>query len=263
MRAYTLSSRCAAVRVCCAGDLQVDVIDGQLVIRSDTGTKKFIPQVEHRTFSGSYAVKRGQPVLYVTERCVFQLTADGLELTDVAPGVDIERDILARMDFEPIIRGTPKLMDAAIFDDGPMDLRTRMLEVPLADRFSYDDQVRNQPRHRHAAGEQAERMLPVAEVRKADDAFASHARPLAQHAFDLVHRLQCLRQHDGVEHVVGNQAQARVQIGLHDVDTLLHALEHVMVGDLPRRSRGNGAHRAGRPAARHRRGPGRARASPA
>ncbi len=90
-----------------AVDLQVDVIDGQLVIRSDTGPKKFIPQVEHRTFSGSYAVKRGQPVLYVTERCVFQLTADGLELTEVAPGVDIERDILARMDFAPIIRGTP------------------------------------------------------------------------------------------------------------------------------------------------------------
>ncbi len=123
-----------------AGDLQVDVRDGKLVIRNDTGPKKFIPQVEHRTFSGSYAVRRGQPVMYVTERCVFQLTADGLELTEVAPGIDIERDILARMDFAPIIRGTPKLMDAAIFDDGPMDLRTRMLEVPLADRLSYDDQ---------------------------------------------------------------------------------------------------------------------------
>jgi propionate CoA-transferase len=123
-----------------AGDLQVDVRDGRLVIRNDTGPKKFVPQVEHRTFSGSYAVRRGQPVLYVTERCVFQLTADGLELTEVAPGVDIERDIMARMDFEPLIRGTPRLMDAVIFDDGPMDLRTRMLEVPLADRLSYDDQ---------------------------------------------------------------------------------------------------------------------------
>jgi propionate CoA-transferase len=123
-----------------AGDLQVDVVDGQLVIRNDTGPKKFIPQVEHRTFSGSYAFKRGQPALYVTERCVFQLTADGLELIEVAPGVDIERDILARMDFAPVIRGTPKTMDAAIFDDAPMDLRTRMLEVPLADRLSYDDQ---------------------------------------------------------------------------------------------------------------------------
>jgi propionate CoA-transferase len=123
-----------------AGDLQVDVVEGQLVIRNDTGPRKFVPQVEHRTFSGSYAVRRGQRVLYVTERCVFQLTPEGLELIEVAPGVDIERDILARMDFMPIIRGTPRLMDASVFDEAPMDLRTRMLEVPLADRFSYDDQ---------------------------------------------------------------------------------------------------------------------------
>ena len=123
-----------------AGDLQVHVENGQLVIRNDTGPKKFIQQVEHRTFSGRYATQRGQQVLYVTERCVFRLTEDGLELTEIAPGVDLERDVLARMDFAPIIRAAPKLMDAAIFDDGPMDLRTRMLEVPLADRFSFDDQ---------------------------------------------------------------------------------------------------------------------------
>ena len=49
-------------------------------------------------------MKRGQPVLYVTERCVFQLTPDGLELIEVAPGIDIERDILAQMEFRPIIR---------------------------------------------------------------------------------------------------------------------------------------------------------------
>ena len=60
-------------------------------------------EVEHRTFTGDYAVKRGQPVLYVTERCVFELTPDGLELIEVAPGIDIERDILAQMDFMPII----------------------------------------------------------------------------------------------------------------------------------------------------------------
>ncbi len=123
-----------------AGDLRVDVADSRISLRNDTGPKKFVSQVEHRTFSGAYARKQGQPVLYVTERCVFQLAADGLELIEVAPGIDIERDILARMDFVPIIRGTPRTMDAAIFDDGPMDLRTRMLAVPLADRFSYDDQ---------------------------------------------------------------------------------------------------------------------------
>jgi propionate CoA-transferase len=63
-----------------------------------------------------------------------------MELTEVAPGIDIERDILAKMDFEPIIRGTPRPMEAAIFGDGPMGLRERMLEVPLSSRFAYDDQ---------------------------------------------------------------------------------------------------------------------------
>jgi propionate CoA-transferase len=123
-----------------AGDLRVGVRDGRLAIHNDNGPRKFVREVEHRTFSGEYAVRRGQQVLYVTERCVFQLGADGLELIEVAPGVDLERDILARMDFVPVIRGEPRRMDAAIFSDAPMDLRSRMLAVPLADRLSYDEE---------------------------------------------------------------------------------------------------------------------------
>jgi propionate CoA-transferase len=57
-----------------------------LRIIKDGNQRNFVNEVEHRTFSGSYAVKRGQPVLYITERCVFELTPDGLELTEVAPG---------------------------------------------------------------------------------------------------------------------------------------------------------------------------------
>jgi propionate CoA-transferase len=121
-----------------AGDLRVQVADGMLTIVNDTGPIKFVREVEHRTFSGAYANKRGQPVLYVTERCVFKLAPDGLELIEVAPGVDIERDILARMEFKPIVRGEPKLMDAAIFGDGPMGLRERMLVIPLAARLTFD-----------------------------------------------------------------------------------------------------------------------------
>jgi propionate CoA-transferase len=123
-----------------AGDLQVHVDDGRLALKNDTGPMKFVRAVEHRTFSGRQAVKRGQPVLYVTERCVFRLSGDGLELIEVAPGIDLERDILARMEFEPIIRGTPKTMAAAIFGTEPMNLRERMLEVPLSARLSYDDE---------------------------------------------------------------------------------------------------------------------------
>ena len=97
---------------------------------------KFVPEVEHRTFSGPYAVQRGQPVLYVTERCVFKLTPDGLELIEVAPGIDIERDILARMEFRPIVR-SPVLMDKRIFSTGPMGLRDRLLRMPIEQRFTY------------------------------------------------------------------------------------------------------------------------------
>ena len=123
-----------------AGDLRVAVDHGKLVLHNDNGPRKFVKEVEHRTFSGSYARARGQNVLYVTERCVFRLAPDGLELIEIAPGIDLERDILAKMDFAPIIRGTPRAMAAAIFDEAPMGLRERMLEVPLASRFAYDDQ---------------------------------------------------------------------------------------------------------------------------
>jgi propionate CoA-transferase len=123
-----------------AGDLRVAVDDGQLVLHNDIGPRKFVHEVEHRTFAGAYAMQRGQKVLYVTERCVLRLTPDGLELIEVAPGIDIERDILARMDFVPLIPRSPRLMEAAIFGEAPMGLRERMLEIPLSSRFAYDDQ---------------------------------------------------------------------------------------------------------------------------
>lgn len=123
-----------------AGHLDVGIEDGQLVVRAEGEARKFVNAVEHRTFSGAYAAMRGQTVLYVTERCVFRLVADGLELIEVAPGVDIERHILAQMDFKPILRHEPRLMDPRIFRDDPMGLLQEMLTLPLASRFGYDGQ---------------------------------------------------------------------------------------------------------------------------
>ncbi|MBR0849676.1 acyl CoA:acetate/3-ketoacid CoA transferase [Bradyrhizobium diazoefficiens] len=119
-----------------AGRLGVAIEDGNLRIVSEGNSAKFVREVEHRTFSGRYAVQRAQPVLYVTERCVFRLTPDGLELTEIAPGVDIERDILARMQFRPIIR-SPSIMDKRIFAPGPMGLRERLLRMPIEQRLTY------------------------------------------------------------------------------------------------------------------------------
>ena len=114
------------------------VQDGRLVIADGDVTPKFLANVEQRTFSGEYAAAAGQLVLYVTERCVFQLTPDGLELMEIAPGVDPERDVLTHLGFEPIIRGEPKLMDARIFAAEPMGLKGDLMTVPLDARFAYD-----------------------------------------------------------------------------------------------------------------------------
>jgi propionate CoA-transferase len=121
-----------------AGKLVVETRDGSLAILKEGDARKFVAEVEHRTYSGSQAWKRRQSALYVTERAVFRLCADGLELVEIAPGVDLERDVLAQMDFRPVMRAAPKLMDAAIFRVAPMGLRERMLAIPLARRLTYD-----------------------------------------------------------------------------------------------------------------------------
>lgn len=121
-----------------AGNLDIAVEDGQLKIRRDGTLQKLVEEVEHRTFSGEYALKRGQPVLYVTERCVFALTPAGLELVEVAPGVDIQRDIVDLMAFAPVINKTPRIMDERIFRAAPMGLRGSILKLRFNERFSYD-----------------------------------------------------------------------------------------------------------------------------
>ena len=121
--------------------LTVQVRNGRLSITQEGKARKFVAAVEHRTFSGSYAMKRGCPVLYVTERCVFRLTEEGMELVEVAPGIDIARDILAHMDFVPIVHD-PALMDARIFGPEAMGLRARMLPMPFEKRISYDPRLK-------------------------------------------------------------------------------------------------------------------------
>ena len=89
------------------------------------------------TFNGQYAYDRGKPVYYVTERCVFRRARQGLALIEVAPGIDVARDILAHMDFEPVI-GEYGVMDPRIFSAGPMDLEDELLNLSLPERVTYD-----------------------------------------------------------------------------------------------------------------------------
>jgi len=96
--------------------------DGKLTIVEEGSGVKFKKQVEHVTFSGQYAKEVKQPVKYITERAVFELRADGLYLTEVAPGIDVQKHVLDLMEFKPKIDG-PKLMDERIFKDEIMGLK--------------------------------------------------------------------------------------------------------------------------------------------
>jgi propionate CoA-transferase len=121
-----------------AGGLKVSLDQGRIRILQEGRVKKFVERVEHVTFSGAYARQKGQPVLYVTERCVFALTDAGMELVEIAPGVDLEKDILSHMNFRPIFEGTPRLMDTRIFQAEPMGLKDDLLTLRLEDRLTYD-----------------------------------------------------------------------------------------------------------------------------
>ncbi len=109
-----------------AGNIEVAVKNGRPVIVREGDSRKFIRQVEHITFSGEYALEKGQSVLYITERAVFRLENGRVTLIETAPGIDMERDILAHMEFEPAISPDLRVMDGAIFRDGPMGLLQRL-----------------------------------------------------------------------------------------------------------------------------------------
>jgi propionate CoA-transferase len=120
-----------------AGGLEIEVRDGRLVILKEGRSPKFHTAVEQITFSGRRASVLGQPVLYITERCVFELGVHGLKLVEVAPGIDIERDIVAHMAFRPLIDGV-RTMLPAIFEPATMGLRERLLDIALEDRCHFD-----------------------------------------------------------------------------------------------------------------------------
>ncbi len=111
-----------------AGGLDLEIGDGQLKIKKEGKVKKLIQKVEHITFSGNYARKNGQVILYVTERAVFELRPEGVTLIEIAPGMDLENDILKNMDFKPVIASDLKTMDPRIFSEKtPMGIKKEIL----------------------------------------------------------------------------------------------------------------------------------------
>ena len=106
-----------------AKGLKTKVENGKLVILEEGKTKKFVSQVQQITFSGDLARENNKPVFYVTERAVFELRKEGLTLIEIAPGIDLQKDILDQMEFVPLIAKDLKEMDTRIFLDQPMGLK--------------------------------------------------------------------------------------------------------------------------------------------
>lgn len=98
------------------------VADGKLVIEKDGKLKKLVNEVEHVTFSGRRGIEQGQDVTYITERAVMKLTAQGIVLTEIAPGVDLKTHILDQSEFPLIVSDRLKTMDAALFAEAPIGL---------------------------------------------------------------------------------------------------------------------------------------------
>jgi propionate CoA-transferase len=111
-----------------AGRSKIKVEAGSLKIEEDAMTPKFVSNVYRIFFSGNEALKHDKEILYITERAVFRLTKEGVMLEEIAPGVDLERDVLKKMEFTPIVSPHLGEMDRVVFKKGKMNLRKAVLD---------------------------------------------------------------------------------------------------------------------------------------
>jgi len=106
-----------------------EIGNGRLKIVSDGEIVKFVKKVDKVGCSSKVMLEQGKRVLYITERAVFRLTPEGPELLEVAPGVDLEKDVLAKMEFSPIMRREPEQMDERIFGHRRMNIKKELLKA--------------------------------------------------------------------------------------------------------------------------------------
>ncbi len=163
-----------------SGGLQIGIEDAKLQILQEGKHRKFVNEVGQVTFSGARAAREGRTVLYVTERCVFQLTEEGLQLVEIAPGADLERDILAHLPFEPVIRDL-RPMAEALFRSEKMDLRQMMSELSLEKRISY-----NPATNMLFLDYSGMRLNTIDEINKVRDAVEAVLKPLGKRVDAIV-----------------------------------------------------------------------------
>jgi propionate CoA-transferase len=105
-----------------AQGLELDITGGGVRVLKEGSLPKFVPQVKQISFNGKLARERGQQVRYVTDRAVFELGADGVELIEIAPGIDLQRDVLSQMGFQPRVATNLRTTDLRVYNAGPMGL---------------------------------------------------------------------------------------------------------------------------------------------
>ena len=108
-----------------AGGLKERIEDGKLIIEQEGKRKKFLKSLDQITYSADYGLESGQNVTFITDRCVMKPSEKGLVITEVAPGVDIQKDIIDQMEFDPVVADDVKTMDLSIFEDKLMNLKER------------------------------------------------------------------------------------------------------------------------------------------
>jgi acyl CoA:acetate/3-ketoacid CoA transferase len=108
---------------------KLEVGNGRLTIVKEGKTRKFVKAAEHITFSGVVGRQRGQRVSYVTERCVIDLESDGLVVKEIAPGIDLQRDVIDQAEIPLRIAADLRVMDAALFREPPFGLKLKAEEV--------------------------------------------------------------------------------------------------------------------------------------
>jgi acyl CoA:acetate/3-ketoacid CoA transferase len=104
---------------------KLTVGDGALKIHQEGKSRKLVNKVDHVTFSGHMALQRGQNILYITERCVMKLTAEGLLITEIAPGIELEKDVLSQAEFPLLVSDDLKIMRPSLFTDAVMGLELK------------------------------------------------------------------------------------------------------------------------------------------
>ena len=105
-----------------SGGLDLSTSDGKLAIKQEGRHRKFVDRIEQVCYNAEFAEREGRTAIFVTERCVFRAVDGTLELIEIAPGIDMERDIFPLMAFRPRVAANLKRMDARIFRPEPMGL---------------------------------------------------------------------------------------------------------------------------------------------